>query len=163
MHRTTPSVSTTVSHWLHRAGTNPKADALRTVPAFAGLSDHQLVRLAGYLDEASVDAGETLIREGHFNSTFWIVLEGSVEVTVQGHVRRQIGPGGVFGAPSMFDGLEALATVVTLTPLKALVASHTQFAALASNELVALRLKADIGDRLRSDLHALTERAPGTT
>lgn len=159
---TPASVGSTISHWLHR-GASSKVEALRRVPTFAGVPDRQLNELANYLDDAGVEAGQTLITEGRSNATFWIILEGEVEVTVQGLVRRRIGPGGVFGAPSMFDGREALSTVVTVTPIRALVASHSQFAAIANNELVALRLKADIGDRLRGDLHALTERGPGTT
>lgn len=159
---TATSVGSTISHWLHRPGSS-KVEALRRVPTFAGVPDRQLTELANYLDEAAVAAGQTLVTEGRPNSTFWIILEGEVEVTVQGLVRRRIGPGGVFGAPSMFDGREALSTVVTVTPIRALVASHSQFAAIANNELVSLRLKADIGDRLRGDLHALTERGPGTT
>lgn len=158
----TTTVGSTIAHWLHRPASS-KVEALRGVPIFAGLPDRQLSELANYLDDAGVEAGQTLITEGRPNATFWIILEGEVEVTVQGMVRRRIGPGGVFGAPSMFDGREALATVVTVTPVRALVASHSQFAVIANNELVALRLKADIGDRLRGDLHALTQRGPGTT
>lgn len=158
-----PSVSTTVSHWLRRPERSSKMEALRSVPIFAGVPDRQLMELPAYLDEASVEADQTLIREGRSNATFWIILEGSVEVIVQGLVRRRIGPGGVFGASSMFDGREALATVVTTSPVRALVASRSQFAALANNEPIALRLKANIGDRLRADLHALTERAAATT
>jgi len=52
----------------------------------------------------------------------------------------------------MLDGRPASATVVSRTPLRALVAGHEQFRALEGDQTVALRLTSEALDRLRSDL-----------
>ena len=129
---------------------------LRRSPLFAGLHDRELSVLAANLDEASVPAGSVLVREGHRNPAFWLVVEGLAAVSIQGRERRLIGPGGHFGATSMLDGLGASATVVARTPLRALVASAAQFGALTGHPLVNERLRCESEKRLRSDLMDLT-------
>jgi CRP-like cAMP-binding protein len=130
----------------------PKLEAMAEVKLFDNLDPHQRKVLAQYLDEVSVEAGRTLVTEGRRNGTFWIVVAGEADVLVGGELRRRIGPGGWFGATSMLDGRPASATVVSRTPLHALVAGHEQFRALEGNRTVAMRLTAEALERLRSDL-----------
>ena len=80
--------------------------------------------VAANVDEVRVPAGETLIREGHRNDAFWIVMEGEAEMSL-GHRKRHIGP-----------------------------ASADQFRALESDETVALRLFHYALERLREDLES---------
>ena len=129
-----------------------KVSDLRRSPLFAGLGARELSFLAAHLDEVSVPAGTVLVREGHRNPAFWLVVEGLAAVSIQGRERRLIGPGGHFGATSMLDGLGASATVVARTPLRALVASAVQFGALTGNPLVNERLRCESEKRLRADL-----------
>lgn len=137
-----------------------KIDALRSSPVFANLHRRQLDGLAAYLDQVEVPAGTVLVREGHRNPAFWLVLDGEAAVSVRGRRRRTIGPGGFFGAISMLDGREASATVVACGPLRALVASASQFRGLEANELVSLRLRAESERRLREDQLALVRELP---
>jgi len=134
-----------------------KLDGLRRSPLFAGLGSRDLGWMAAHLDEAIVPTGTVLVREGHRNPAFWLVLEGLAAVSIQGRERRLIGPGGHFGATSMLDGLPASATVVARTPLRALVASASQFGALTGNHLVSERLRCESEKRLRSDLMELVK------
>ena len=143
-----------------RSARSSKLEALRRSPLFANLRRRQLGGLAAYLDQVQVPAGSVLVREGRRNRAFWLVLEGEVAVSVRGRERRRIGPGGFFGAISMLDGREASATVVTRSPLRALVASPSQFRALEGNDLVSLRLRADSERRLREDQLALAWELP---
>lgn len=133
-----------------------KLDALRSVSLFSHVPRRQLDFIAQNLDEARVEAGTVLIREGVRNGAFWILRKGEVEVTVRGRRRRRIGAHGFFGAISMLDGREASSTVVAMTSISAYVASSAQFRALEANELVNLRLKADAEERLRDDMLELT-------
>jgi CRP-like cAMP-binding protein len=139
-----------------RPRTNPsKLSELRRSSLFRDLTAKELGRLAANLDEVTVPAGTVLVNEGRRNSAFWLVLEGTAVVSIQGHERRTIGPGGHFGATSMFDGLGASATVVAQTPLRGLVASAAQFRALEGNPKVSARMRCDSEKRLRSDLMAI--------
>jgi hypothetical protein len=132
-----------------------KLAALRRVPAFAGLSRDGYAKLAAHLDETSVEAGTTLLREGRRNQALWIVFEGEVELNVHGTAIGRFGPGSVIGATSMLDGRGATATAVSLTPLKALVAGPDDFRALEADSAIELRLKAASREVLLSEVRAL--------
>jgi len=139
---------------LRRAASGKVAD-LRRSPLFADLSAHELEVIAAHLDEVTVPAGTVLVREGRRNHAFWLVVDGLAAVSIQGRPRRLIGAGGHFGATSMLDGLEASATVVARTPVRALVAGVVQFGALTGNATVAARIRCESEKRLRSDLRDL--------
>jgi CRP-like cAMP-binding protein len=128
-----------------------RTDELKDLPLFARLSGADLQFLAGHLDEVSVPAGTTLITEGNSNHAFFVLLDGQVDASVGGQHRRTMGPGDFFGEISMMGLDSATATVVTRTPIRALVASHAQFMAMKGNETVMLQLKAAMGERLHAD------------
>jgi CRP-like cAMP-binding protein len=134
-------------HW-----DDPKVARLTSVPLFAHVPRRQLATIAANLDEVTVGAGETLVREGHHNDTFWILLEGEVDLVIGGERHHTIGPDGFFGATSMLDARPAVGTVVTKTPVRALVASAAQFRALEASETVTLRLMSAALERMREDL-----------
>ena len=133
-------------------GDDPKVARLTRVPLFEHVPRRQLAVIAANLDEVTVDAGETLVRENHHNDTFWILLEGEVDLVIGGERHRTIGPNGFFGATSMLDAKPAVGTVVTKTPIRALVASAAQFRALEGSETVTLRLMSAALERMREDL-----------
>ena len=133
-------------------GENPRVAQLTRVPLFEHVPRSKLAVIAANLDETTVDAGETLVREGHHNDTFWILLEGEVDLVIGGERHRTIGPGGFFVATSMLDGRPAVGTVVTRTPIRALVASAAQFRALEGSETVTLRIMSAALERMREDL-----------
>jgi CRP-like cAMP-binding protein len=132
---------------------NPKVEEIGRVALFDHVPRRVLEVVAANVDEVRVPAGETLIREGHRNDAFWIVMEGEAEMSI-GHRKRHIGPGEFFGATSMLDGRPAIGTVVSQTPMRAYVASADQFRALESDETVALRLFHYALERLREDLES---------
>ena len=131
---------------------DPKIARLSGLALFAHVPRRQLAIIATNLDEVQVGAGETLVREGHHNDTFWIVLEGEVDLVIGGERHQTIGPNGFFGVTSMLDGRAAVGTVVTRTPIRALVASASQFRAIEGSETVMVRLMAAALERMREDL-----------
>jgi CRP-like cAMP-binding protein len=137
---------------LTHLGEDPRVARLTAVPLFEHVPRRQLAVIATNLDEVQVDAGETLVREGHHNDTFWILLEGEVDMAIGGLHHRTIGPNGFFGVTSMLDGRPAVGTVITRTPIRALVASAAQFRALEGSETVTLRLMSAALERMREDL-----------
>jgi len=134
-----------------------KVEAIRRLPAFAGLSQKKLESMARHLDEARVEEGTTLVHEGRPNSAFWIVVEGELVRTLRGKVLDHITPPSVVGVPSMLDGKAAWASVATATPIRALVASTEQFRELSADEGIAVRLWEQAGARLR---HHILSRMP---
>jgi len=130
---------------------SPQAKALQALPLFAGLSGGEREILARNLDEVSFPAGTTLIREGDTNHTFFVLLDGQVQVTIAGEPRRTMGRGDFFGEISMGHRVEATATVVTTSPVRAYVMSHAQFGALGRNAPVLARLRAAMSERLIAD------------
>lgn len=133
-------------------GEGPKIARLSKVPLFEHVPRRQLAVIATNLDEVEVAAGETLVRENHYNDTFWILLEGEVDLIIGGDRHRTIGPNGFFGVTSMLDGRPAVGTVVTRTPIRAFVASAAQFRAIEGSETVMVRLMSAALERMREDL-----------
>ena len=141
-------------------GEDPKIARLSRVPLFEHVPRRQLAVIGANLDEVQVEAGETLIREGHHNDTFWILLEGEVDMVIGGERHRTIGPDGFFGVTSMLDGRPAVGTVVTRTPIRAYVASAAQFRAIEGSETVMVRLMSAALERMREDLEIQRGRTP---
>jgi CRP/FNR family cyclic AMP-dependent transcriptional regulator len=127
---------------------SPSSVQLARLPLFASLSGDDRDFIATNLDELSFPAGEKLITEGRGNHTFFVLLEGTVDVSVDGAPRPALGPGAFFGEISMDQQTPATATIVTRTPVRAYVMSRTQFRALKGNEAVLLRLRSAIVERL---------------
>jgi CRP-like cAMP-binding protein len=123
---------------------------LTTVPLFERVSSRELAKIAQILEEVRVGAYETLIREGLEIDTFWILLEGEVDMIIDGKLRRSIGPNGFFGVTSLFDVRPAMATVVTRVPTRAWVVSAARFRSLASSQTARL-VSANL-ERLRKEV-----------
>jgi CRP-like cAMP-binding protein len=104
-----------------------KLDTLALVPLFAGRSKKELVYLASRVDIVRVEAGTTLTRQGRANDTFYMLLDGEVEVTIDQRPRATLRGGDALGEISMLERVAATATAVTLTPARLLVMSHRQF------------------------------------
>ena len=124
---------------------SPRARELAELPLFAALPHKQLVFLAAHLDEVRVGAGETLIREGHPNRAFWVLLGGEVDVSIGNVLHHTLRRGDFLGVTSMLDGCTARATARTRTPIRALVASSAQFRAFKGNDTVTARLRSAAG------------------
>jgi CRP-like cAMP-binding protein len=139
----------------HRA-VNPKVVELKLLPIFRGLSPRELRSLASNLDEVTIPKGERFITEGRSNDTFFILLDGQVELTVGARAHEVVKRGDIVGLPSMFARLESTADAVAKTEVRALVASHKQFNSLVANAEIEIRFKAAMFDRLRDEVYQLT-------
>lgn len=131
---------------------NSKVDALSQVPLFADSSRADLEFLATRTDEVDVEAGRTLIRQGHPSDSFFLLLDGEADVEVDGRARPPLGAGRFFGEISMLDRGPATATVVTKTPVRLMVMSHAQFRdAVKANDQLLSHVLSAAADRLRRD------------
>ena len=78
-------------------------DSLRSVPLFAELSDKDLKQLAQSMHEKSYDEGQQVVTEGEGGLGFFVILEGTANVSVGGGDGRPLGPGDHFGEMALLD------------------------------------------------------------
>jgi CRP-like cAMP-binding protein len=122
---------------------------LETVPLFGDLSRREREQVARRADEVEVPAGYRLLEEGRFPHEFFLILEGTVEVTKDGVHLTDLGPGDFFGEIAIVEHERRTASVVTTTPVRAVVMHSRDFEAI-QNELpeVAEKIHAAIRERM---------------
>lgn len=110
---------------------------LRKVAFFTEFEDVELWEVLRICSWRKVDKHVTLVREGDTDQRFGIVLDGSVELSVDGRKVMELGHGEVFGAQAWLDHLEHKhsMSVVSLTPLTYLEINPSALA-LASEEVL---------------------------
>jgi MFS family permease len=96
-----------------------KLEVLRGLPVFAPLSLAALEHLAAGLTETRYAAGASIIREGDPGDAFFVVLEGSAEVTERGEHQADLGPNASFGEIALIRGTPCPATVRATTDVTA--------------------------------------------
>jgi CRP-like cAMP-binding protein len=132
-----------------------KIEALKRVPLFAQLTRKELKFVASRTDEVSVPAGRQLIRQGHSSDSFYVLLDGEVDVEVDGKKRAGLKTGDFFGEISMLDRGAGTATIRTRTPTRMMVMSHSQFRdAIKTSDSLLVKVLTAMGARLRADLAA---------
>ena len=88
---------------------------LRGVPMFALLPLTTIERLASDLVPVPVGAGDTVMREGDHGDRYFIVGEGTLEVTQAGEHLRTMGPGDGVGEIALLRAVPRTATVTATT------------------------------------------------
>ncbi len=110
-----------------------RADVLKRVPLFSGLSQRQLRRIASGFQERDYAAGRTIVREGHMDGIgLFILAEGNASVHVGGKQVGALGPGDHFGELAVINRAERSATVIAETPLRCLMIPFWGFRKLAT-------------------------------
>lgn len=122
---------------------------LRAVPLFAGCTDHELREIAGLTTEVDLPAGKELCRQGGPGREAFVILDGEARVEADGIELARLGPGAVCGELALLDGGTRTATVTTLTPLRVLAMSISEFAELTRRPGVSQRVLATLAGRLR--------------
>ena len=107
-----------------------KADALKKVPLFSGLSRRYLDLIARQTDEVKEEAGTVLAKQGALGLEFLLLLEGGARVDRDGTVIARLGPGDFFGEMSLIDGMPRSASVIAEDPSVLLVIQARSFRSL---------------------------------
>jgi len=111
-------VADIVSRSLIRQTVLPKvAEAVHRLPVFAGLNDEQTGRVAGACVVRELASGEVLFDEGGEADALSIVLDGSLEVFVDGEQVGVANAGEVVGELSTLTGERHSATVKAVEPV----------------------------------------------
>jgi hypothetical protein len=97
-----------------------RLELLRKVPFFAPLPAPQLERLAQALVEVGVEPGNVVVAEGELGERFYVVARGRADVSVDGRLVRELGPGDFFGEIALLRDVPRTATVRAVEPLELL-------------------------------------------
>jgi hypothetical protein len=124
----------TESGWL--AAPDTLHDALARTPLLRSLSGEQLARVASAVAERTAQPGDTIVEQWDSSRDFYLILDGKVQVRIEGEWVRDMGAGDFFGEIAALDwgagfGYPRLGSVIAT--------SHTWLAAMPSgilNELV---------------------------
>jgi CRP-like cAMP-binding protein len=127
---------------------NEKVEWIRHVPLFSQCSRRELTQIAGIADEIDLRKDKILIREGERGREFFVLLEGSAEVTKDGRKINTLGPGDFFGEIALVSNSPRTATVTATSPIHTLVITDRAFR----------RLLDDVPEIQRKVLVALAER-----
>jgi CRP-like cAMP-binding protein len=105
-----------------------RADELKRVPLFSSLSQRQLRRLARDFREREVEPGARIVAEGDKSGvSFFVIVDGTATVSMDGNEVRQLGPGDHFGELSLISERVRSATVSADGPMRCLVLGFWDF------------------------------------
>jgi CRP/FNR family transcriptional regulator, cyclic AMP receptor protein len=123
------------------------ATRLEGVGFFSSLSTKELATIAQWTDEVSVREGHELATQGQFAHEFFLIEEGSAEVTKDGERIAELGPGEFFGEIGLLETDRRTASVVATTPMQLIVMFQREFKQM-EKQMPA------VADRLRSAIRA---------
>jgi CRP-like cAMP-binding protein len=128
----------------------PPIDALQNVPLLAGLEGRELERLADRFQERDFREGATIVEEGSMGTSFFIIVEGEVDVSVGGERRATLGPGDHFGEMAVVDDGVRSASVVAATDVRTCFITPWEFRPFVEeNPKVVWSLLQSLSRRLR--------------
>ena len=99
------------------------ADVLAGFTLFGDLQTPQLLGVAGALEEVFFPEGERILRQGLSATGFYVILEGTADVTIDGTKRSTLHRGDFFGEVSILLGEPPTADIVAVTPMRCLAMS----------------------------------------
>lgn len=130
-------------------GHNSKIDLIKRVPLFASASKSELEEIAKIADEIDLPEGKVVIHEGDAGHEFFVLVEGTAEVTRGGKKVASIGPGDFFGEISLIAKTPRNATITTTSPVRALVITERSFKALLDHmPTIAVTVLVALAERL---------------
>lgn len=140
---------------LERTARAPDPEALallRRLPIFAPLSAAAMERIMASLARLEVPSGHVLIREGDEGDRFYVIVEGTVEVTRTGAYVADRVAGDFVGEIALLRNVPRTATVTAVTPLKLLALDRGPFLeAVTGHPQSRERAEAVAAERLPSD------------
>ena len=129
-----------------------KIELLKSVPLFAGCSKNELRQLAKTADEIDLRQGTVLTREGRPGREFFVLIDGTAEVTRKGKKIADLGPGDWLGEIALITDSPRTATVTATSPVDVLVITDRRFRSVVETmPSIALKVLACVGERLSSD------------
>jgi hypothetical protein len=129
------------------AAAPPDADELRilaSVPIFAPLPGMTLEHLADRLVPLRLEPGTMIVREGDAGDRFYIVAEGTVEISEAGKPISELEAGGYFGEIALLRDVPRTATVTSKTRVVLYALDREDFLAAVTSHAPSSQAAEDV-------------------
>jgi CRP/FNR family transcriptional regulator, cyclic AMP receptor protein len=134
---------------VRRLSQNTKAEALKRAPLFEGLSKKELGEIARVTEDLQVAEGTVLCKEGALGREFFVIVEGTVDVTRGGKQIATRGAGDFVGEIALLTEARRTATVRAATPVRCLILLRGDFRrVLDENRAIERKVMQALGERL---------------
>ncbi len=97
---------------------------LKRFDLFKDVDESKLAKIAPFTMLVEFPEGKTIIQEGGFSNDFYAIDEGKVRVDRAGAQIAELGPGDIFGEQGLLEKQERSASVIAVTPVRALKIEH---------------------------------------
>lgn len=130
--------------------------ALGEVPLFSEMDEHEVAGIRAIMDEIKFRPGQIIIREGEPGGLFYVVTEGTVQVTITSAdaeqiVLQEVCAGGFFGELTMLTNEPRSAQVRALDSVTALALARDEFFEfLNRHPHAAIDVLVELGGRLHT-------------
>lgn len=126
-----------------------KEERLRGLALFKDGDRKAIAHLAALADEAKVEAGQTLITEGHQHHEVYVIESGTASVLIDGNEVAEIPAGEMVGEVGFFARQPASATVRAKTDMMVLVIPYNGFeSTLEENPAMVRAVLNELAERL---------------
>jgi len=127
-------------------------DDLEGIALFASLDPGQLRELANWFHVQNSSPGMRLVGEGAPGYTFFVLVDGTAQVTSDGAILATLGPGDFFGEIAILGDGRRTATVTSTSPVRLFVLFGTEFRRL---EALQPEISSHLTDAMKSRLAGL--------
>jgi CRP/FNR family cyclic AMP-dependent transcriptional regulator len=135
---------------------------LKSVALFSSLTPDELRFVAKQADAIDVPAGKQLATEGRFAYEFFVIEDGTAEVTRKGAPIATLGPGDFFGEIGLLEADRRTASVVAASPMRLIVLTGGAFKWIEREmPRVAARVREEIARRLEADRRRVGSQSEG--
>jgi CRP/FNR family cyclic AMP-dependent transcriptional regulator len=135
-----------------------KAEMIKRVPLFSGCGKRDLGAIAGIADELHWPEGRVIAKQGEKGREFFVIVEGTADVTVDGKQVATLGAGDFFGEMALLTEERRNATVTAATPMRGLVIVDRAFARLLREDPgVQTKILTAVAARAAANEAALSE------
>jgi len=125
-------------------------DLLKRVPLFSDLNDRELKQVASSMKERTFDAGQTVTEEGKGGIGFFVIADGTAQVSIGGKDVRTFGPGDYFGEIGLVADMDRTATIKAESELRCYGMTSWDFRPLVeSNASIAWKMLQVMAQRLK--------------
>jgi CRP-like cAMP-binding protein len=126
-----------------------KVELISRVPLFEHCSKHELAAIAAIADQVELPEGRVLVKEGELGREFFVLVDGTVEVRKGAQQLAMLRAGDFFGEIALVSNSPRMATVETVSPVRALVVSSRDFwTLLDESPRTQRKILQAVGDRL---------------
>lgn len=145
------------SLWFRQLGgdTSPPPDHVVTRvvadPVFEHVGGPAAARLAERINVVRAEVGDVIITEGEPGDRYYLIVDGSVVVTIRGDVVGTMGAGESFGEIALLRDVPRTATVTCITPVELFAVSRDDFLATVTGHPRSLAAATSIAKGLLKD------------